>query len=84
MEALLGKAGVRPDRCGRLLRRRRAYYGSEAWFFINAGAEPVCETISKEGCTVVRPFLDENFLNEDTSSFQLRVEGMDLACVLLE
>ncbi len=81
---LLGKAGIRPDRCGKLLRRRRAHNGAEAWFFINAGAEPVCETISKEGFPVVRPFLDENILNEDASSFQLRLEGMSLACVLLE
>ena len=84
LEALLGMAGVSPDRCGRLLRRRREYNGAEAWFFINAGSEPVSERISKDGFSNVRRFLDEDILEEDKSSFQLRVAGTSLACVLLE
>ena len=84
LEALLGMAGVSPDRCGKLLRRRREYNGAEAWFFINAGSEPVSERISKDGFTDVRRFLDEDILEEDKNSFQLRVAGTSLACVLLE
>ncbi len=88
LQALLGKAGVKPDRCGKLLRRRRLYQGAQAWFFINTSAAPVRETISKEGFRLVEPLLDEDIsednIDEDCGSFQLRVEAMSLACVLLE
>ena len=43
LTTLLTPAGVKPDRAGRLLRRRRVLDTLQAWFLFNTGADPVEE-----------------------------------------
>lgn len=83
LEALLRTAGVEGDRCGALLRRRRAYQGAEAWFFINPTAEAVTETVSKKGFSNAIDLLENCLLNETDTDITVTVAGVDLACVLL-
>ncbi len=81
---LLGIAGVTSDRCGVLLRRRRQWRGSEAWFLINLMPQAVTEVISKEGFSSAYDLLGESVIEQNQDSIRLRVGGTDLACVLLE
>ncbi len=83
LETLLAKAGVLPDRCGALLRRRRVHAGREAWFFINPAHEPVTERVDKAGYSEVIDLLGDCVLDEDGHSFTARVAGTSLACALL-
>ena len=83
LASLLGKAGVVSDRCGQLLRRRREWQGTEAWFFINPQPQAVTETISKRGFRQVCDLLGGSLVQESEHDMRVRVEGTNLACVLL-
>ena len=83
LRALLAQAGVESDRCGLLLRRRRLWQRREAWFFINPTAAPVNETISLEGFSEVIDLLGGCLIEKSADSMTLRVDGANLACVLL-
>ena len=83
LEALLASAAVTPDRCGSLLRRRRALDNREAWFFINPAATAVTETIDKEGFSTAIDLLDDSLLDQNETSISIRLEGASLACLLL-
>ncbi len=81
--ALLATAGVSPDRCGALLRRRRVLDDRQAWFFINPTAEPVTATINCEGYTDVIDLLGDSLVSQSQDELALRVPGINLACLLL-
>ena len=81
--ALLATAGVAPDRCGALLRRRRALDDRQAWFFVNPNPEPVTETISCEGFTDVIDLLGDCLVSQSDDDITLCVPGTNLACLLL-
>ena len=83
LEALLATAGIKPDRCGPLLRRRRVLDDRQAWFFINPRSEPVTQTISREGCSDVVDLLGDCLINQTDGELTLRVPGINLACLLL-
>ncbi len=83
VEALLGTAGVAPDRCGPLLRRRRVLDDREAWFFINPGPAPVTETISLEGYADAVDLMGDNLISQSDDEMTVRVNGVNLACLLL-
>ena len=84
LESLLWRAGAESDRCGRLLRRRRAWQGRAAWFFINPTAKPVTEKIAVDGFRNVSALLDEDSIKRDGESFWLTVPGAQVSCVLLD
>ena len=83
LEALLRKAGVEGDRCGALLRRRREWQGRETWFFVNPTAHAVTERVSKGRFSAARDLLGEALIEESADAISVRVEGTNLACVLL-
>ncbi len=83
LEALLAAAGVEPDRCGALLLRRRQWQGKATWFFINPTAQAITRTIDKGGFSTVEDLLSGCLIAQTQCDFTLRVEGTDLACVLL-
>jgi len=83
LAALLARAGVRGERCGKLLRRRRVWHNREAWFFINPMARAVEESVDKAGFSDVIDLLEENLLEESDDAVRIRVEAADLACLLL-
>ena len=75
VEALLTRAGVLPDRCGTLLRRRRVLDDRQAWFFINPSSEPVTQTISSEGYTDLVDLLGDSLVSQSQDEITLRVPG---------
>ncbi|MYD11294.1 MAG: hypothetical protein F4X02_14790 [Chloroflexi bacterium] len=81
--ALLATAGIQPDRCGRLLRRRRVLDDRQAWFFINPRGEPVTETVNSEGYTDVIDLLGDSLVRQSQDALTVRVPGTNLACLLL-
>ena len=83
LEALLATAGVSPDRCGPLLRRRRVLDDREAWFFINLGAERVIETVDVAGYRKVTDLLGGCLTEQTDAEMTISVDGANLACLLL-
>ena len=83
IEATLSQAGVKGDRCGKLLRRRRVWNEREAWFFINPKVDPETESICKLGFTDVVDLLGENLVKESAEEISICVEGTSLACLVL-
>ncbi|MCY3833529.1 MAG: beta-galactosidase [Chloroflexi bacterium] len=83
LAGLLRAAGVEGDCCGRLLRRRRQYRGQEAWFLVNPSARTVEESIPKDGFSGAIDLLGDNLIEESADTITVRVEGANLACVLL-
>ena len=83
LEALLAPAGVKGDRFGRLLRRRRVWNEREAWFFINPAAGVETASIRKGEFTEVVDLLGDCLLEENRDAITIRVEATNLACLLL-
>jgi len=83
LELVLARAGVKPERCGSLLRRRRVLHDMEAWFFINLSAEPVTETIDVTGFRVAADLLGDCLTENKETDITITVEGTNLACLLL-
>jgi len=83
VEELLGEAGVRPDRTGRLLRRRRVLDDREAWFLINPTDAAVTESVDLEGFAAAHSLLDDGSPEAADGSVTVTVEPLDVACLLL-
>ena len=83
LEALLATAGVTPDRCGNLLRRRRVLGDREAWFFINLEAERATETVAVAGCRKAADLLGDCLIDQTDAEMTISVGGTNLACLLL-
>lgn len=82
---LLGDTlGVEPDRCGRLLRRRRLHGTREAWFLINPSDEVVSERIDLESRRLVGVLLGDAPAVEADGTVRIEVEPVGLACLVLE
>lgn len=84
LEGLLATAGVIPDRCGALLRRRRVLDNREAWFFINLRAERVTASVDVSGFSTVTDLLGDCLMERRDSEIIIDLAGVSLACVLLE
>ena len=83
LEALLATAGVTPDRCGNLLRRRRVLDDREAWFFINLETERATETVAVAGCRKAADLLGDCLIDQTDAEMTISVGGTNLACLLL-
>ncbi|MDD2706564.1 MAG: beta-galactosidase [Verrucomicrobiae bacterium] len=81
-EKLLPMAGVKPDRCGRLLRRRRVHGNKQAWFLINPSDKAVIETIHMEGFLMAKDLLNDVVAKTTKSSFTVKIPPMNLGCVI--
>jgi beta-galactosidase len=79
---ILAPAGVLPDRCGALVRRRRVLGQREAWFLFNPREERVQASFSLEGRSRVRDLLDEP-LDHTGDKVSLHVEPLDVRCLVL-
>jgi len=82
-ERLAETAGLEPDRCGALLRRRRLLGDRQAWFLINAGPEHVEETIDLEGMELVRDLLGDAVVRRSNSEVTVKVGAANVSCLVL-
>ncbi|OGV63819.1 MAG: hypothetical protein A3K19_04935 [Lentisphaerae bacterium RIFOXYB12_FULL_65_16] len=82
-ETLLDRAGVTPDRCGALLRRRRVWQDQEAWFFINPTDKTVRQTVPLDGATLVRDLLGDTLVKTSKASLQIKVPAVSVGCVVV-
>jgi len=86
VEGLLADVGVRPDRAGRLLRRRRVLDDRAAWFLINPTDAAVTETVDLEGFAAARLLLDDapaEPAEPAGGSVTVTVEPLGVTCLLL-
>ena len=83
LAALLATAGIEPDRCGPLLRRRRVLDEREAWFFINPRPETVTQSIAHPGFSQVDDLLGDCLIAGARAEITIQVPGTNLACLLL-
>jgi hypothetical protein len=83
LAALLERAGVTPDRVGKLQRRRRNLESKSAWFFLNCTRETVQESVPLEGFRSAARLLGGD-LEIRGGNAQISVEPMDICCLVLE
>ena len=83
LTTLLTQAGVKPDRAGRLLRRRRVLDTLQAWFLFNTGADPVEELVPLEGRTLVADLLGEP-ADVVGKTVRVKVPPLDVRCLILD
>jgi beta-galactosidase len=83
LTALLTQAGVKPDRAGRLLRRRRLLETRQAWFLFNVGADPVEELVPLEGRQLVAELLGEP-ADVVGKAVRVKVPPLDVRCLIVD
>ncbi len=80
---LLAKAGVKPDRVGKLQRRRRVLGQKAAWFLFNTTTMPVEETVSIEGYKDAADLLGAE-LAKMAGGVRIKVAPLEVCCLVLE
>lgn len=83
LAAILLRAGVKPDKVGKLNRRRRTLGDQAAWFLFNNTDEIVEETIPFEGFKSTHDLLGED-LAETPAGVHLQIEPVGVRCLILE
>jgi beta-galactosidase len=83
LAAVLSKAGVKPERIGKLSLRRRVHGSRTAWFLFNTTSEPAEETVSLRGFRTARDLLGEE-LPQNSGGVRVRVEPAGVRCLILE
>ena len=79
---LLAGAKVKPDRVGRLQRRRRVLGSQAAWFLFNTTGAPVEEVVALENYKTARDLLGAE-LPAVPGGVRVRVEPLDVHCLIL-
>jgi beta-galactosidase len=82
-EKLLHAAGVEPDVCGPLLRRRRVHGDRQAWFLINPTDAEVTQPVGLEGFRNVRDLLGDAVLETAGGTARVRVPAAGVRCLVL-
>jgi beta-galactosidase len=80
---LLAHAGVRPDRVGRLQRRRRVLGRKEAWFLFNTTGGPVEEVVALDHSKTATDLLGAE-LPPAPGGVRVKVAPLDVRCLVLE
>lgn len=80
--SLVANAGVKPDRVGSLLRRRRVLGKTSAWFLINPTHQPVRETLQLSTDGSVTNLLSGALKSKDRQ-LSIEVGPLDIACLIL-
>lgn len=81
--ALLRQGGVAAAHSGRLLLRRRAIPGKEAWLFTNPASGPVAESVSVAGWRSVSDLFGKP-LSRAGDRVTLTVQSLDVQALVLE
>ncbi len=82
VRALLEQCGVAPAHHGKLLLRKRAIEGKEAWLFTNPTGEELTESVSVGGWAEVDDLLGEPLAREG-DRVVLTVPGLDVRTLIL-
>ncbi len=80
---LLDLANIQPERCGRLLRRRRIYQDREAWLLINPLADDITEQITITGAGQIADLLGDTIIGRDGNSVTVTVPAANLGCIVI-
>ena len=83
MLKLVKEAGVLPERCGRLLRRRRVWKDQEAWFLINPLDREVEERVEVEGFRRVEDLLEGKSLPIEGKAVPIALRAFGICCLVL-
>jgi beta-galactosidase GanA len=83
LATVLASAGVRSDRVGRLLRRRRTRSGRSAWFLINPEHETVEASVPLEGNRAAADLLGGS-VQIERGRAHVNLGPMDVVCLLVE
>ena len=84
MLKLVKDAGGLPERCGRLLRRRRVWKDQEAWFLINPSDEEVEERVEVEGFRRVENLLEGKSLPIEEKAVSITFQAFGIRCLVLK
>jgi beta-galactosidase len=82
LAALLERAGVSRDRCGRLNRRRRVFGNQAAWFLFNLTESPIEESISIEDYSSAHDLFGQELI-VNSKRVHLAVNPMEVRCIIL-
>ena len=83
LAVILGRVGIKPEKVGKLNRRRRTFRNQSAWFLFNNTNESVEESVPLVGFKTARDLLGGDFPTA-SGSVRLRVEPAGIRCLLLE
>lgn len=83
MLKLVKEAGVLPERCGRLLRRRRVWKDQEAWFLINPLDREIEERVEVEGFRRVEDLLEGKSLPIEGKAVPIALQAFGICCLVL-
>jgi len=83
LAAVLQRAGVLPDKLGKLRRRQRQWGTQTAWFLFNPTSEAVEETLPIGNFRSATDLLDES-LNLDGGKTTVQVGPMEVRCIIVE
>jgi len=79
---VLRKAGVTPERCGKLLRRRRLAKDDEAWFFFNLTGEALTESCDFSGFLGAKDLLGEEIRTKN-NKLEVSVAPLSVRCIVV-
>jgi beta-galactosidase len=83
IRTLLAQCGAAPLHNGKLLLRKRAIPGKEAWLFTNPTTDEITEPIDVAGWKSVSGLLGES-LPREGNRVKLTVKGLDIACLIMK
>ncbi|HLI33715.1 MAG TPA: beta-galactosidase trimerization domain-containing protein, partial [Terriglobia bacterium] len=83
LAAILNRAGIKPEKVGKLNRRRRIFRNQAAWFLFNNTNESVEEPVPLAGFKAARDLLGED-LPTTPGGVRVRVEPAGIRCLILE
>lgn len=81
--SMISRSRVKPDRVGKLIRRRRQYENKQAWFLFNLDSKAVSERLPIGSSDKVTDLFGEP-LRTMQGSVAVTVGPRDIACLLIE
>lgn len=81
--AVLNTAGIEPELCGKLRRRRRVGEGHEAWFMFNMSSDHITERIDISGSSAVEDLVEGPLAIQSGSIITIGVDPFQIRCLIL-
>lgn len=81
--SVLNGAGIKPELCGKLRRRRRVGEGQEAWFMFNMSSDHIAEGIDVSGFSAVEDLVEGPLAIQKGSIVTIGVDPFHIRCLIL-